>query len=91
MAPYPTAEFAFRDLADGLIDAVVTDKQLALSYVGVKPNNLKIAGEVFAAENFGIAICKQQTELVKKINAGLAAVKADGTLGELQKKWLKSP
>ena len=88
---YPTAEFAFRDLAEGLIDAVVADKLLALSYVGVKANNLKIVGDEFSAESYGIAICNQQTDLLKKINAGLAAVKADGTLSKIQKKWLSAP
>lgn len=88
---YPSAEFAFRDLAEGLIDAVVADKLLALSYVGVKPNNLKIVGDEFTADSYGIAICNQRSDLLKKINAGLAAVKADGTLSKIQKKWLNSP
>ncbi len=91
LASYPTAEFAFRDLMEGLIDAVVADKLLALSYVDVKPNDLKIAGDEFGTEDFGIAICNQQADLLKKINEGLAAVKADGTLDRLQKKWLNSP
>ncbi len=64
---------------------------LALTYVDVKPNDLKIAGDEFGTENLGIAICNQRADLLKKINDGLAAVKADGTLSELQKKWLKSP
>jgi len=70
---------------------VVADKLLALSYVTVKPNNLKVAGDEFAAEQYGIAICNQRTDLLKKINDGLANVKADGTLGKLQRKWLDSP
>jgi polar amino acid transport system substrate-binding protein len=88
---YSAAEFAFRDLAEGLIDAVVADKLLALSYVGVKPNNLKIVGEEFSAERYGIAICKQEKDLLEKINKGLAEVKADGTFNQLEKKWLNAP
>ncbi len=91
VVPYPGADFAFQDLAEGLIDAVVADKLLALSYVSVKPNNLKIAGEAFAAESYGIAVCNQRGDLVDKINAGLAEVKEDGTVEKLQKKWLTSP
>jgi polar amino acid transport system substrate-binding protein len=88
LTSYPTADFAFEDLAEGLIDAVVADKLLALSYVSVKPNNIKIVGEEFAADRYGIAVCSQQEELLKKINAGLAKVKADGTLEKLVTKWL---
>jgi len=91
LASYPTAEFAYRDLIEGLIDAVVADKLLALTYVDVKPNDLKIAGDEFGSEDYGIAICDQRADLLKKINDGLAAAKADGTMGRLQEKWLKSP
>jgi polar amino acid transport system substrate-binding protein len=88
---YPTADFAFQDLAEGLIDAVVADKLLALSYVSVKPNNLKIVGEPFATESYGIAICSQQAELLTKVNEGLAKIKADGTLRKLERRWLSTP
>lgn len=91
LTAYPTADFAFQDLAEGLIDAVVADKLLALSYVSVKPNNIQIVGDEFAADRYGIAVCSQQADLLKKINAGLAKVKADGTLEKLEAKWLKTP
>ncbi len=88
---YPAAEFAFQDLAEGMIDAVVADKLLALSYVDVKPNNLKLAGEPFATESYGMAVCKYRSDLVEKINAALEQVKKDGTLEKLEKKWLSTP
>ncbi|MBI5653242.1 MAG: heavy metal translocating P-type ATPase [Chloroflexi bacterium] len=87
---YPTFQLAFQVLAGGSIDAVVADKAQAWSAVRVKPNNLKIVGDEFGNVNYGIAICKTRTELTQKINVGLAAVQADGTLNKLTQKWINS-
>jgi polar amino acid transport system substrate-binding protein len=45
-------------------------------------------GEVFTDENYGIAVCKTNTELLAKINEGVAAVKAEGLIEQLTQKWL---
>ena len=87
LAPYDSFEQAFQDLADGNIDAVVAGAPRAQSFVNIKANNLKIVGGEFADESYGIAICNQNGELLKKINAGLKAVKDDGTLNNLLQKW----
>jgi len=84
---YDSFDFAFQDLIAGYIDAVIADLPRALSYVNIKANNLKIVGDEFASVRYGIAICKNQVDLVKKINDSLTAVKADGTLDKLAKKW----
>lgn len=85
---YDSFNLAFDDLIRGLIDAVVADNPLALSYVSVRPYNLKIVGDEFAAESYAIALCNQRAELVKRINDGIAGVKADGTLNSLVQKWI---
>ena len=87
-SPYDNFDLAYEDLIAGLIDAVVSDKAEALSYVNIKPANLKLAGDEFAVENYGIAVCNQNAELLNRINVGLADVKADGTLDQLVDKWL---
>jgi polar amino acid transport system substrate-binding protein len=86
---YPTFDVAFQNLIAGYIDAVIADKRDALSFTGIPANNLKVVGEEFAPESYGIAVCKQNTDLLKRINEGLAAVKAEGTLNKLTEKWLK--
>ena len=88
---YDLYQTAFNTLINGDIDAIVTDKILALSYVNKAANNLKIAGREFAIQNYGIAVCNQQADLLKKINAGLSSVKNNGTLGKLIQKWLANP
>lgn len=87
---YDDIGLAFQDLMNGQIDAVVADNPLALGYVGKNPDKLKIVGEVFTDEYYGIAVCKTNTELVGKINAALAELKADGTIDALVQKWLVS-
>ena len=85
---YDDVGLAFQDLMNGQIDAIVADNPLALEYVNKNSNKLKTAGEVFTEEYYGIAICKDNTELQAKINAGLKAVKAEGLIEELIQKWI---
>ncbi len=87
---YDSIDLAFQDLMNGQVDAVVADNPLALGYVGKNSAKLKTVGEVFTNEQYGIAVCKTNTELLDKINKGLAAVKADGTIDQLETKWIKA-
>lgn len=87
---YDDIGLAFQDLINGQIDAVIADNPLALGYVGKNPDKIKVVGEVFTDEYYGIAVCKSKTDLLAKINAGLAAVKAQGLLEELTQKWIVS-
>ena len=87
---YDDIGLAFQDLMNGQIDAVVADNPLALGYVGQNPDKLKTVGDVFTDEYYGIAVCKDNPELQEKINAGLAAVQAEGLVDELVTKWLAS-
>ncbi len=88
MKSYDDIGLAFQDLMNGQIDAVIADNPLALGYVGQNPDKLMTVGDVFTDESYGIAVCKTNTDLVAKINKGLAAVKAAGTIDELTKKWI---
>ncbi|MDO9333036.1 MAG: basic amino acid ABC transporter substrate-binding protein [Dehalococcoidales bacterium] len=86
---YDDIGLAFQDLMNGQIDAVVADNPLVLSYVGKNFTKLKTAGEVFSAENYGIAVAKGKEDLLKKINDGLKKVLAEGIIETLSKKWLE--
>jgi ABC-type amino acid transport substrate-binding protein len=85
---YETITLAVQDLVDGNLDAVIADKPHASGFVAVKRNNLKIVGDEFGSIDFRIAVCKSQPDLLKQINSGLAAAKADGTLDRLAKNWI---
>lgn len=84
---YDTYELAFLDLVNGQIDAVVADYPLAVGFVNQYSDRLKLVGDVFTDENYGIAFCKGNTELISKINAALAELKEEGLIDELVKKW----
>lgn len=86
---YDDIGLAFQDLMNGQVDAVIADNPLALGYVGKNPDKLKIAGEAFTDEQYGIAVCKTKADLLEKINKGLAAAQADGVIDQLADKWLK--
>jgi polar amino acid transport system substrate-binding protein len=85
---YDTVDLAFQDLANGQIDAVIADNPLALGFIGKSNGKLKSVGEVFTNEQYGIAVCNKNTDLVTKINKGLAEVKSSGQINELATKWL---
>ncbi|NPV56814.1 MAG: basic amino acid ABC transporter substrate-binding protein [Anaerolineae bacterium] len=87
---YDSYDLAFLDLANGQIDAVIADYPTALGFVGQSPDQIKVVGEVFTNESYGIAVCKTNTELLAKMNEGLKAVKDAGVISELEQKWLAS-
>lgn len=86
---YDDIGLAFQDLMNGQVDAVIADNPVALGYVGKNPDKLKTVGEAFTDENYGIAVCNTKTDVLEKMNEGLAAVKAAGMIDQLTDKWLK--
>ena len=86
---YDDIGLAFQDLMNGQINAVVADNWLALGYVARNSSDLKAVGGVFTSESYGIAVAKGKTDLLAKINAGLAKVKSEGQIETLSKKWIE--
>ena len=89
---YDEIGLAVEDLMNGNLEGVVCDSPVAADYVLQNDNykgKLKIVGEPFTEEFYGIAIQKGNTELLNKINAGLKKVIESGKRDELIKKWLR--
>ena len=84
---FESYHLAFEELINGYIDAVIADHPRAWNYVKIKPNNLKVIGEEFGSVPFTIAVCKDDAQILEKINQGLADIKKDGTLDKLIKEW----
>jgi polar amino acid transport system substrate-binding protein len=80
--------FAFQDVINGQLDAVIADYPVAQGYVLKNKDKLKTAGPIFTDEYYGIAICKKNAYLVPKINAALKALKDEGFLDQLTQKWV---
>ena len=87
---YDQIGLAIQDLLNGQLDAVICDTPIANSYVSKNASALKIVGNALTTENYGIAVAKGKNDLLNKINQGLAAVKAKGTIDTLVTKWLTS-
>jgi polar amino acid transport system substrate-binding protein len=73
-------------LKAGDVDLVLTDSAAGKSITAGSGGKLKLVGEPLQAEDFGF-IFPKGSDLVAPINAGIAALKADGTLDELTQKW----
>jgi len=86
---YDSVDLAFQDLLNGQVEAVVADNVPSEGFVGKSPDKIKIVGDLLTSEDYGISVCKKNTELLEKINKGLAAVKADGLIEKLNTKWVK--
>ncbi len=84
---YDDIGLAFQDLMNGQIDAIVADSPLTLGYVNANPDKIKTVGEMLTSESYGIAVCKDNPELLAQINAGLAEVKAEGIIDDLIDEW----
>ncbi len=89
---YDDVGLAVEDLVNGNLAAVVCDSVTAIDYVAANENfkgKLEILGEPFTEEEFGIAVQKDNAELLALINKGLAKVFSDGTQSKLVDKWLR--
>ena len=89
---YDEIGFAVEDLMNGNVDGVVCDSPVAADYVLQNENYkdaLKIVGEPFTEEYYGIAVQKGDTELLNKLNAALKKVIESGKRDELIDKWLR--
>jgi polar amino acid transport system substrate-binding protein len=89
---YDEIGFAVEDLMNGNVDGVVCDSPVAADYVLQNESYkgaLKIVGEPFTEEYYGIAVQKGNTELLNRINAGLKKVIESGKRDELIDKWLR--
>jgi glutamate transport system substrate-binding protein len=61
------------------VDAVTTDDAILAGYASQQPDELKLVGEPFSEEPYGIGLNKDDSALRNKINDLLAAAESDGT------------
>lgn len=83
---YDSAPLAIEDVINGRIDAAAMDIAPAQDAQRVKP--IEVVGTFTDPEYFGIAVRKEDKELLETINKGLALLKADPYWEELKAKYL---
>ncbi|MBM6684626.1 basic amino acid ABC transporter substrate-binding protein [Faecalicatena contorta] len=80
---------AVQALTQDKIDAVIIDGEPAKEFVA-ESEGLKILDEAFTEEDYAIAVAKDNTELVDKINDALATLKESGKLDEIIAKYISA-
>jgi polar amino acid transport system substrate-binding protein len=87
---FESTPLALKELEAGGVSAVVADNGVVINYVA---NNADakfktVSDPAFAIEHYGIAVKKGNTELLAKLNKGLAEIKADGSYERIRAKYL---
>lgn len=86
---YNKAFEAVQALAQGKIDAVLIDDQVAKALAEGNAD-VKVLDKPFTVEEYAIAVKKGNTELLEKINAALAELKESGKLQEIVDKYISA-
>ncbi len=89
VARYDNGALAVAALQNGQVDCVVIDNEPAKAFVEAN-EGLKLLDTEYITEDYAAAIAKDNTELLDKVNAALAELKADGKLDEIIGKYIKA-
>ena len=84
---YPDNVAALMDLEAGRLEAVVVDEIVGRYYMSKKPDQYVILEEDFGAEDYGVGMRKDDTELQAKLQKALNEMKEDGTSAQISEKW----
>ena len=86
---FDNGALAITALFNDQVDCVVIDNEPAKAFVEAN-EGLKILETEYVTENYAAAIAKENTELLDKVNAALAELKAEGKLDEIIAKYIKA-
>ena len=88
---YKTGAEAVEALKQGKVDCVIIDQEPAKSFVAANEGiHILAENNEYAVEDYAICVKKGNTELLEKINAALAELKADGTIPAIIEKYIPS-
>ncbi|BDV30285.1 glutamate ABC transporter substrate-binding protein [Microbacterium terricola] len=65
---FDTYSQCVEQLKAGQVDAITTDQAILIGYAAQDPDNLKVVGDVFSEERYGVGIQKGDTALVDFVN-----------------------
>jgi polar amino acid transport system substrate-binding protein len=78
------------ELANTGLDAAIGDNGVIAFRVQEHKSLKTVSDPAFPKEYFGIVVKQGNKALLDKLNAGLAAIKADGTYATIYKKWFQA-
>lgn len=79
ISEFKTYSECVSQVIDRQADAVTTDDAILKGYAAQSPSQLKVVGQPFSVEKYGIGLAQDDTALRNKIDDILAASFADGT------------
>lgn len=86
---FDNGALAVAALQNGQVDCVVIDNEPAKQFVAVN-DGLVILEATYADEDYAIAISKDNTELLNKINSAMADLKASGEFQKIVDKYINA-
>ncbi len=86
---FDNGALAISALKNGQVDCVVIDNEPAKAFVEVN-EGLKILDTEYTVEDYAIAIAKDNTELLEKVNGAIKELKEDGTIASIIEKYIPS-
>ena len=90
---FESTPLALKELEAGGVDAVVADNGVVIHYVNNNAGSKfkTVADTSFTPEQYGLPVKKGNTELLAKLNKGLADIKADGTYDKIYTQYFGAP
>jgi polar amino acid transport system substrate-binding protein len=88
LRPYPEGPDADNALKAGVVEAVIIDAPVAKQQAE-ELGGIEIVEKVPTEETYGIAVAKENGELVEQINEGLKKTIEDGSYATVYEKWFK--
>ena len=86
---FANGALAVEALKNDQVDCVIIDNEPAKAFVEAN-EGLKILESEYAVEDYAIAIAKENTALLEKINNAMKELKADGTIDDIIEKYIPS-
>ncbi|OWY28030.1 basic amino acid ABC transporter substrate-binding protein [Herbaspirillum robiniae] len=86
---FESTPLALKELESGGVDAVVADEPVVKNYIANNPNSkLRTVNDpTFPKEDYGIAVRRDDPELLAKVNKALAEMKADGSFAAISAQY----
>jgi len=78
---------ALLDLTTGRLDAVITDQMVGFRFMKENAGKIKDVDKPLSHDEQAIAVRKEDTELLEKLNKALAEIIQDGTYDKISDKW----
>ncbi|EJN09727.1 basic amino acid ABC transporter substrate-binding protein [Herbaspirillum sp. YR522] len=86
---FESTPLALKELEGGGVDAVVADEPVVKNYIANNPDSKlrTVTDDTFPKEDYGIAVRRDDPELLARINKGLADMKADGSFAAISAQY----